>query len=133
MPHPGSTLLSAVALYKDRVKTIDELADEIMICYADPHVPKDLLREHLQGKVREALHAFVEQAPAGEQWQRAQLSALMKQLLGAHGLKMPQLAIPLRVALSGKTQTPSIDAFLEVLGRDTVLRRLGAALADGAH
>ncbi len=42
---------------------------------------------------------------------------------------MPQLAVPLRVAVMARTQTPSIDATLEVLGRETVLRRLRAALA----
>jgi glutamyl-tRNA synthetase len=38
---------------------------------------------------------------------------------------MPQVAIPLRVVLLGQPQSPSIDAVLEVLGRDEVLARLG--------
>jgi glutamyl-tRNA synthetase len=37
---------------------------------------------------------------------------------------MPQVAIPLRVALLGLPQSPAIDAVVEVLGRETVLRRL---------
>jgi glutamyl-tRNA synthetase len=40
---------------------------------------------------------------------------------------MPQLMMPLRVLLTGQTQTPAIDAIMEVLGRDEVLARLGAA------
>ena len=52
----------------------------------------------------------------------------MKQALAASGLKMPQLAMPLRVLVTGRTQTPSIDAVLELLGRDTVLARLGRHL-----
>jgi glutamyl-tRNA synthetase len=44
--------------------------------------------------------------------------------MAEHGLKMPQVAIPLRVAVLGVPQTPSIDAVLEVLGRERVLSRL---------
>ncbi|MFY7907426.1 MAG: hypothetical protein ACOVO0_14930 [Burkholderiaceae bacterium] len=44
-------------------------------------------------------------------------------------LKMPALAVPLRVALTGRMQTPSIDAVLELLGRDEVLARLRTSLA----
>jgi glutamyl-tRNA synthetase len=132
VPHAGAGLAAAIALYKDRVKTIDELADRVMVFYADPHVSGEQLREHLQGRAREALGALVARAPAEAAWRRAELSALLKALMAEFGLKMPQIAIPLRVALSGSPQTPSIDAFLEVLGRETVLRRLSAALQTAA-
>jgi glutamyl-tRNA synthetase len=39
---------------------------------------------------------------------------------------MPQLAIPLRVAVTGQTQTPAVDAVLALLGKETVLKRLSA-------
>ena len=52
------------------------------------------------------------------------LSQAIKDTMAEHGLKMPQVAIPLRVAVLGVPQTPSIDAVLEVLGRERVLARL---------
>ena len=126
------TLSAVIALYKERVKTLNELADEAMLFYVDPQVHADLLREHIHGKARAALLAFVDQAPAAVDWQRVSIGALIKGLLGEFGLKMPQFAIPLRVAISGRTQTPSIDAVLELLGRETVLRRTRSALAATA-
>jgi glutamyl-tRNA synthetase len=48
----------------------------------------------------------------------------VKQTAAQHGLKMPQLAIPLRVALLGLPQSPAIDAVLEVMGRERVIERL---------
>jgi glutamyl-tRNA synthetase len=42
---------------------------------------------------------------------------------------MPQIAVPLRVAVTGREQTPSIDAVLELIGREAVLDRLRKALA----
>jgi glutamyl-tRNA synthetase len=60
-------------------------------------------------------------------WNRVEIAALIKSLLATHGLKMPQLAIPLRVAVAGTTQTPAIDAVLEILGKQTVLARIATA------
>ena len=53
-------------------------------------------------------------------------SALIKAVLADRGLKMPQLAIPLRVAVTGQTQTPAVDAVLALLGKDVVVKRLAA-------
>ena len=46
-------------------------------------------------------------------------------MLADRGLKMPQLAIPLRVVV-GQTQTPAVDAVLALLGKETVLARLAS-------
>ena len=55
---------------------------------------------------------------------RAAIAAAMKETLTTCGLKMPQVAIPLRVTLLGQPQSPAIDAVLEVLGRNEVLARI---------
>jgi glutamyl-tRNA synthetase len=57
-------------------------------------------------------------------WEKATIGAAMKETLAACGMKMPQVAIPLRVVLLGQPQSPSIDAVVEVLGRAEVLARL---------
>ena len=51
-------------------------------------------------------------------------AAAIKETLAAHGLKMPQLAPSVRVLVTGRAQTPSLDAVLEVFDRETVLARL---------
>jgi glutamyl-tRNA synthetase len=55
---------------------------------------------------------------------------MLKDVAKASGLKMPQLAMPLRRIVTGRTQTPSIDAVLELLGRETVLQRLSHTLDE---
>ena len=120
-------LLSIVTLLKDRSKTLNELADEAMLFYMEPRIDPDLLRQHLCGKSLDAVREFA-QAASAIPWQRAAIAALNKQLVADFGIKMPALAVPLRVAVTGRTQTPSIDAVLELIGRDTVLARLRAAL-----
>jgi glutamyl-tRNA synthetase len=41
-------------------------------------------------------------------------------------LKMPKLAMPLRVILTGQAQTPSVDAVILLIGRDRVRQKLAA-------
>ena len=53
--------------------------------------------------------------------------AAFKDTLAEHKLKMPQLAVPVRVAVCGRVQTPAIDAVLALFDRDVVLRRLAEA------
>jgi glutamyl-tRNA synthetase len=123
----GPRLEAIVTLLKDRARTLNELADEAMLFYLEPHIEHDLLRQHLSGKSAEAVREFAKAAEAIP-WERAAIAALNKQLIGDFGIKMPALAVPLRVAVTGRTQTPSIDAVLELIGREAVLRRLRAAL-----
>jgi glutamyl-tRNA synthetase len=120
-------LEAIVTLLKDRARTLNELADEAMLFLLEPHIEHDLLRQHLTGKSADAVREFAKAAEAIP-WERAAIAALNKQLIGDFGIKMPALAVPLRVAVTGRTQTPSIDAVLELIGRDAVLRRLRAAL-----
>ena len=57
-------------------------------------------------------------------WDKASISAAIKETIAAHGLKMPQLAMPVRVLVMGTAQTPSLDAVLELQNQQTVLARL---------
>jgi len=123
----GPSLEAVVALLKQRAKTLNELADEAMLFYGPHTVDADLAGQQLTGKSLDAVRAFAEHA-ATVPWERAALSGLLKRLVGELGIKMPQLAVPLRIAVTGRTQTPSIDAVLELIGRDAVLQRLREAL-----
>ncbi len=123
VPH----LEAIVTLLKDRSHTLMELADQAMLFYLEPHIDQDLLRQHLTGKSVDVVREFAKAAETIS-WERAAISALTKQLIGDFGIKMPLLAVPLRVAVTGRTQTPSIDATLELIGREAVLKRLRSAL-----
>ncbi|MGH6623966.1 MAG: glutamate--tRNA ligase, partial [Burkholderiaceae bacterium] len=123
----GPELERVVALYKDRAKTLNELADSAVLFYRSVTPADELLREHLGASAQAVLRAFLQQAPAAS-WERAGLSALIKQIVTEQKLKMPLVAVPLRVAVTGQTQTPSIDAVLELVGREQAMERISRAL-----
>ena len=116
-------LEAVVALYKERVATMLEMADEAEVYYIEIHPAPELLEEHLVPEVlpalRELAGRFAEIA-----WEAPALAALIKEMLAKHNLKMPRLAMPLRVMLVGQTHTPSVDAVLALFPRETVLARI---------
>jgi glutamyl-tRNA synthetase len=124
----GPALDAVVALLKDRSRTLNELADGALLFYREPVRNDALVAEHLGETGRAAVQAFRVRADAVA-WDRASLNAAIKQVVAELKLKMPQVAVPLRVAVTGQTQTPSIDAVLELTGREVVLARIDAALA----
>lgn len=56
--------------------------------------------------------------------------AITKPFIESNGLKFPQLFQPIRIALTGGTQAPSVYDILAVLGCDESVQRIQAALAQ---
>jgi len=120
----GAPQLEAViALYKERTATLLELADEAEVFYIEIHPAQELLDAHLVPEVLPALRELTERF-ADVAWEAPALAALIKELLARHNLKMPRLAMPLRVMLVGQTHTPSVDAVLALFPREKVLARM---------
>jgi glutamyl-tRNA synthetase len=117
-------LQAAIALMKERANTINELADAAMLFYRQPAPDAALVTQHVTDAVKPALSQFAEQCKTID-WNKAAISTALKEVLAAHKLKMPQLAMPLRLFITGQLQTPGIDVVLELFGRDVVLARLG--------
>jgi len=124
----GPDVANVAALYRDRAGNLNELADAIHPFFVPPQPTPEMCAQHFTGAALAGLAALHERFAACT-WRAGELGQAVKQTAAESGLKMAQLAIPLRVALLGLPQSPSIDAVLEVLGRERVLERLAKALA----
>lgn len=122
-PEAGPKLEQVVELYRERATTLNELADAAELYCIEVHPAADVLEKHLTDTARAALASLAQRFEAAD-WGAEALSAAIKETMGEHGLKMPQVAIPLRVATLGVPQTPAIDAVLVVLGRERTLARM---------
>ena len=116
-------LASMCALFKDRCHTIVELADWLVMYFAAPPAPNAEALTHLAAVPAAALESLARRLDAAP-WNRAGISAAIKETLAEQRLKMPQLAPAVRVRVCGRVQTPSLDAVLELFPRETVLARL---------
>ena len=119
----GPPLEKVVSLLKDRANSLQHLAESARMFYVYEVPSAKNLAELLNEKTRPALRMFAAKL-AETPWDRKSLGAAVSAVLKASGLKMPELAMPARLLVTGRTQTPSLDAVLELLGRETVLARL---------
>jgi glutamyl-tRNA synthetase len=126
-PEQGPPLDKVVALLKDRATSLPQLADAARIFYEYPKPSAEALAGALTPKTRPALKLLAEKL-ATVPWERKALNGSISETVKSSGLKMPELAMPARLLVTGRTQTPSLDAVLELLGRDIVLARLTSAL-----
>ena len=114
------------ALFKDRCDTTVALADWLLPYYADVRPAPEDLAKHVTDAVRPAIASLAGRLQATE-WTADAIGAAFKQTLAEHGLKMPQLAMPVRVLVMGTPQTPAVDAVLALHRREKVLARLQSA------
>lgn len=123
----GPDLSQAVTLYLERSNTLNALADAVEVFYVDIAPNAELLAQHLGEDARPALADFAK-GIADVAWEVPAINALIKETVTKHGLKMPKLAMPLRVILTGQAQTPSVDAVISLIGREKVLAKLSAQI-----
>ncbi len=112
-----------VALLKDRANSLRHLAESAHMFYAYEEPAGAKLAELVNERTRPALR-MLQARLAETPWERKALGAAVSAVLQSSGLKMPELAMPARLLITGRTQTPPLDAVLELLGRETVLARL---------
>ena len=123
----AARLAAMCALFKDRCSTTVELADWLAMYFAPVVVPSDELAGHMSEAVRLALaslRASLASLDTSADWDKAHMALALKAALAEHGLKMPQLAIPLRLLVCGRAQTPSVDAVLALFDRSELLARM---------
>ena len=118
-------LARVVALVKDRAHTLHDIAQAALLFYANTPADAALLQQHVTEAVKPALATLRDKLAAVE-WEKAAIAAAVKETLTQHAIKMPQLAMPVRALVAGTTQTPSLDAVLELFGREHVLQALAA-------
>ena len=122
----ASHLPQVCALLKDRCDTTVALATWAAKFYTEVQVDAAEQAQHVTDAVKPAI-ALLQEKLAAVAWDKASIAAAIKEVLGATGLKMPQLAMPVRVLVMGTAQTPSLDAVLELSGREKVIARLAKA------
>ena len=121
---PDERLPAICGLFKDRCDTTVALSQWAKAFYADVHPQKEDLDKHVTEAVRPALQLLADKLMVLSDWTSANISEAIKAVLAEQSLKMPQLAMPVRVLVMGTPQTPSVDAVLALCGREKVLARL---------
>lgn len=122
-----------VSLLKDRLETLAQ-APELMRYFLEPElepydpallVPKKMTRE----EALRALEAVQRVLPEVDLGDEAAAEARFRALADELGLKAGSLFMPIRVAVTGRTQSPGLFETLRVIGTERVRARIDDAVA----
>jgi glutamyl-tRNA synthetase len=128
-PSVGPDAAAVVRAQRERVTTLVEMAEASRFLY-EPLSDYDptAAATHLNPDSAPLLEAAAQVLRGAESWEGAALFGRLKAMAKEHGVKVGRIGQPLRVALSGTAASPSIDALLELLGRERALERVTAAI-----
>jgi glutamyl-tRNA synthetase len=122
-------LEAGMAGLKPRATTLLDLAQSARFYVASRPVPlDDKAAALLSAEARVRLGCLASTLQALDAWDTPSLESLVREQAEALGVKLGQLAQPLRAALTGSSASPGIFEVMEALGRDEVLARLDDAV-----
>ena len=127
-------LAQLVVLVKERTKTLIEMVEWVRPYFGQTTVfEEEAANKYLTPGVVPLLGKLVARFEAFPAFSRQDWEQSFKALVEEEGIKMGQLAQPVRLALTGRTASPGLFEVMEVLGRERTLLRLRQGIARAAH
>jgi len=122
--------LKAIELHRTRVRTILEMGRALSSYAADPaDYDADGLKKNVKPETPAQLAKLVTRLEALPDWTAASTEAALRDAAQEEGVSAGKLIHPVRLGLTGVTVGAPLFDVMELLGKDTSLRRLRAFLA----
>lgn len=123
------TVYASLKMYQDRVKTLVELKDAVTSLYHGPTADECKALASYPAAAKNYVEYCLKEVENTQTIDRTTSEHMIKKVCAHFGIKMPELAQPLRVALTGKLSSPGVYDIFATLGKDTIIKRLRTALA----
>lgn len=125
-----------VVMLRERARTLVEMAaaaEPYMM--QEPAMESEAVQKFLTPAMAPILDTLAQRFGSAPAFAKESLEGIFKAVLEETGLKMGQLAQPVRVALTGRAVSPGIFEVIDLLGREATMMRLrrGVELARGPH
>jgi glutamyl-tRNA synthetase len=125
----GPTLEQVVEVQVERAKNLKEMAENSRYFYEDvSSYDEKAAKKHLKLEIVNALAAVKDKLHMLPVWNKELIHAVVIETAAELELKLGKLAQPIRIAMTGNTVSPSIDAVLFLIGKERVLVRLQQAI-----
>lgn len=127
----GPALTDIVLALRDRCHTLKEMAEKAAFCYQVPtQYDADAYAKHVTAEVAAPLTQLVDKLSSLDDWSAPAIHEVLQQVVNDNQLKFPKLAQPVRIAITGSTQSPSIDVTLALLKKADAIQRLQQVLKN---
>lgn len=127
----GVSIEKVIKLQSNRVKTLKEMVEVSRYFYENfdeyDHTSATL---HLNNQSKHILECSLDKFKSvdSEDWNSDYISSLLKNITKELNIKFPELAMPLRVAITGTVNSPSIDQTISLISKEVVLNRILKAI-----
>ena len=123
-----------VVLVKERAKTLVEMVDWVRPYFGQAvNCDEEAAKKYLTPAIVPVLRKLLTRFESLPTFSKQQWEEVLKQLVEEEGMKMGQLAQPVRLLLTGRTASPGLFEVMEVLGRDRTLFRLRQGIDRASH
>ncbi|TVR30856.1 MAG: glutamate--tRNA ligase [Balneolaceae bacterium] len=125
-------LEKAIELLKERVSKVDELLSMGSFFFDDPkeYDPNALKKWKEDSPVLVKEYRSKIDKLSDEEFEAVKLKSLLEEVINANGVGFGKLMMPLRIAVTGQGFGPDLFASMELLGKETVLRRIDNTLHE---
>ncbi|WP_105882993.1 glutamate--tRNA ligase, partial [Haemophilus influenzae] len=125
----GPALTEIVTMLAERCKTLKEMARSSRYFFEEFETfDEAAAKKHFKGNAAEALAKVKEKLTALSSWDLHSIHEAIEQTAAELEVGMGKVGMPLRVAVTGSGQSPSMDVTLVGIGRDRVLARIQHAI-----
>src|SRR5579872_540238 len=119
------TIKSLIVLYKERVKTLKMLVEELVLVHNGTHERNaEDMQKWITPDTAAQLDAIISAFEKQDIFTHDNCSAIAKELATTLGIKLVALLQPIRLALLGKASGPGLFDLLPIMGKTEVIKRL---------
>jgi glutamyl-tRNA synthetase len=126
----GPAIAEVIALVGERCNTLIEVAEQSRYFYQDFETfDANAAKKHLRGVAKGPLQLALTKIEALSDWNTEALHNVIQEVVAELEIGMGKIGMPLRVAVTGQGQSPSVDAVMQLIGKERVVARINLALA----
>jgi glutamyl-tRNA synthetase len=125
-------LESAVSLLKERVSKVDEILDMGLFFFEDPEEYDEKALKKWKDDSSELVKQYRKKISvlSDDKFEASVLKSNLEDVINENEVGFGKLMMPLRIAVTGQGFGPDLFTSMEMLGKETVLRRIDAALEE---
>ena len=125
----GPQMSEVIEVVRQRAQTLEEMTDSVLYLYTEfDQYDSQSMDKHVNSATSGILSLVMTRLAALEDWNSTEISRTIQSFVTEQGIRFPEVAQPLRIAVSGSSATPSIDQTLWLVGKDRSLRRIEKAI-----
>ena len=121
--------VNVLELIKERCKTLNDVVEQSRFFFESvTGYDETAVRKHIKPNSAEVLLSLSQRLNQLEQWQADSLHKAVQETVEQFAVGFAKVAQPVRIAVTGSTNSPSIDQTLALLGKNETMLRLQSAV-----